>query len=142
MNELNETRSELTDNRESNELDKVVILNELQDKNLQFNDEIETFNEVQVLDNVYEFVNQNAKEIDVANRFRREIKPDMNFNEVRDNDYLIRSQRQTDNATTPKADTPDTIMVDGVRVEEATKEPKIIEDGIPSVLADSAVTLR
>nr|XP_032526212.1 metal transporter CNNM4-like isoform X1 [Danaus plexippus plexippus] len=34
------------------------------------------------------------------------------------------------------------IFVEGLRVEDAAKEPKIIEDGIPSVLADTKVVLR
>ncbi|XP_045506050.1 unextended protein-like isoform X1 [Colias croceus] len=34
------------------------------------------------------------------------------------------------------------IFLDGLRVEEAEKDPKILEDGIPSVLADTKVTLR
>lgn len=34
------------------------------------------------------------------------------------------------------------IDLDGIRVEDSDKEPKIIEDGIPSVLADSKVILR
>ncbi|XP_038221088.1 metal transporter CNNM4-like [Zerene cesonia] len=34
------------------------------------------------------------------------------------------------------------ILLDGLRVEEAEKDPKILEDGIPSVLAETKVTLR
>lgn len=34
------------------------------------------------------------------------------------------------------------LIIEGIRVEDSSKEPKIIDDGIPSVLADSSVTLR
>ncbi|XP_039762144.1 metal transporter CNNM4-like isoform X2 [Pararge aegeria] len=34
------------------------------------------------------------------------------------------------------------VLIDGLRIEDSDKEPKIIEDGIPSVLADSNVVLR
>lgn len=34
------------------------------------------------------------------------------------------------------------VFIDGLRVEDSDKEPKIIEDGIPSVLADTKVILR
>ncbi|XP_028166421.1 metal transporter CNNM4-like [Ostrinia furnacalis] len=34
------------------------------------------------------------------------------------------------------------VSVDGIRVEDSAKEPKIVEDGVPSVLADTGVTLR
>ncbi|CAH2100637.1 unnamed protein product [Euphydryas editha] len=37
---------------------------------------------------------------------------------------------------------PIPIDLDGIRIEDSDKEPKIIEDGIPSVLADSKVILR
>lgn len=34
------------------------------------------------------------------------------------------------------------VSVDGIRVEDSAKEPKIVDDGVPSVLADTGVTLR
>ncbi|XP_059056452.1 unextended protein-like [Achroia grisella] len=37
---------------------------------------------------------------------------------------------------------PMVINVDGLRIEDSEKEPKITEDGLPSVLADTGVTLR
>ncbi|XP_075989155.1 unextended protein-like [Anticarsia gemmatalis] len=43
--------------------------------------------------------------------------------------------------TSVKADSVD-IYIEGLRIEDSDKEPKIIDDGVPSVLADSGVTLR
>lgn len=37
---------------------------------------------------------------------------------------------------------PAVLQIEGLRVEESDKEPDIIDDGVPSVLADSKVTLR
>ncbi|XP_052757265.1 unextended protein-like [Galleria mellonella] len=37
---------------------------------------------------------------------------------------------------------PFVIHVDGLRIEDSEKEPRITEEGLPSVLADSGVTLR
>ncbi|XP_045530368.1 unextended protein-like [Pieris brassicae] len=34
------------------------------------------------------------------------------------------------------------VFLDGIRVEEAEKDPKILDDGVPSVLAETKVTLR
>lgn len=34
------------------------------------------------------------------------------------------------------------ISIDGLRIEDSEKEPKIVDEGVPSVLADSGVTLR
>ncbi|XP_049883189.1 unextended protein-like [Pectinophora gossypiella] len=55
----------------------------------------------------------------------------------------IRKQRQAvaDDFTSVKGD-PFFVRIEGLRVEDSEKEPKIVEDSIPSVLADSGVTLR
>ncbi|KAF9411856.1 hypothetical protein HW555_009461 [Spodoptera exigua] len=37
---------------------------------------------------------------------------------------------------------PSIVNIEGLRIENSDKEPRIIEEGIPSVLADSRVTLR
>ncbi|CAK1597317.1 unnamed protein product [Parnassius mnemosyne] len=62
-----------------------------------------------------------------------------------DDPTVQRSERQAGQKLqefiTVKAD-PVPIVIEGLRIEDLEKEPKIIEDGIPSVLADTKVTLR
>lgn len=53
----------------------------------------------------------------------------------------IRRQVPEVDFTSVKAD-KQRIFIEGLRIEDSAKDPKIIEGGIPSVLADSAVTLR
>ncbi|KAL4714243.1 hypothetical protein ACJJTC_009595 [Scirpophaga incertulas] len=75
-------------------------------------------------------------------RAKREIgKVDATVNKVA-KDVLIRTERQIVDEFTTVREIPQFVTVEGLRVEEADKEPKIIEDGIPSVLAESSVTLR
>ncbi|XP_072943229.1 unextended protein-like [Epargyreus clarus] len=70
---------------------------------------------------------------------------DEDFNPKKvDKDDFIRSQRQAalgDDFSVVRADEIP-IVVEGLRIEDSDKEPKIIDDGIPSVLADTKVVLR
>lgn len=61
--------------------------------------------------------------MDAVNRKPRDVTiPEMDFTSVRSDGRMVN--------------------IDGLRIEDSDKEPKIIEDGVPSVLADSRVTLR
>ncbi|XP_045457079.1 unextended protein-like [Melitaea cinxia] len=85
-------------------------------------------------------------------RKKREIIRDVNVNEKdkdgsigndvlkNDGDDIIASPQIGDLSIVRSTQIP--IDLDGIRVEDSDKEPKIIEDGIPSVLADSKVVLR
>ncbi|RVE44499.1 hypothetical protein evm_010828 [Chilo suppressalis] len=88
---------------------------------------------------------------DVGRRRKREIdkvkskEASLSENKIgiKEDVVSLRTERQTniDEFTSVRA-MLDEIAVEGIRIEDSSKEPKIIEDGIPSVLADSSVTLR
>ncbi|XP_026313925.1 metal transporter CNNM2-like [Hyposmocoma kahamanoa] len=72
------------------------------------------------------------------------IKPIQNEEHGEDSLIKIRNQRQATlqgDFTSVTAVLPK-VRIEGIRVEDSAKEPKIIDESIPSVLADTAVTLR
>lgn len=54
----------------------------------------------------------------------------------------VRKERQVDYTSVKAFLSEPVIVVDGLRVENSEKEPDIIEESIPSVLADTGVTIR
>ncbi|XP_047542193.1 unextended protein-like [Vanessa atalanta] len=82
-------------------------------------------------------------------RRKREIIKDMRFNEkdrdasipsgLTSNDGIIANRQIRDFSVVRSTDP---INIDGLRIEDSDKEPKIVEDGIPSVLGESKVVLR
>ncbi|XP_060809108.1 unextended protein [Amyelois transitella] len=61
---------------------------------------------------------------------------------ISDDSQTTRVTRQITDVTDTVVAEPMEVVVDGVRIEDSAKEPKITEDGVPSVLAGTAVTLR
>ncbi|XP_022819240.1 metal transporter CNNM4-like [Spodoptera litura] len=136
INHLKKTPNLTREERENIEVlyhNKYVPLSELQEqKEAEFEtDEGRTFN-----DNSIE-------------RFKREAK---NPTTVRPLEVSRTSpddvSRKGRDVTLPVSDfvsvrgDPFVVNIEGLRIENSAKDPKIIEDGIPSVLADSRVTLR
>ncbi|XP_053623053.1 unextended protein-like isoform X2 [Plodia interpunctella] len=76
----------------------------------------------------------NEKSLDRRKRDSLTTKPD-------NGEETLVTRQMTDVMETVKGD-PMNIVVDGVRIEDSAKEPKITEGGVPSVLAGSGVTLR
>ncbi|XP_068626136.1 unextended protein-like [Battus philenor] len=64
---------------------------------------------------------------------------------VKTDDEMLRNERQAgekvEEFSSVRADHIP-IVIEGLRIEDSDKEPKIIEEGIPSVLAESKFTLR
>lgn len=83
---------------------------------------------------------------DKLERVREPVEENLERNKDVD-ELMQRSERQAGQRLddsrfgTVKADRVP-IVIEGLRIEDSDKEPKIIDEGIPSVLADSRVTLR
>lgn len=101
-------------------------------------------------DNIFKRI-VDAQKDNFSNRYKREIIKDIN-SKVKDNNdeenkkLIIASPQISDLGDL--GDYPivrqegQQVMIDGLRIEDSAKEPKIIDNGIPSVLADTKVVLR
>ncbi|CAG9789813.1 unnamed protein product [Diatraea saccharalis] len=128
-------------NDNDNDADDIQVID---NPNFSYNDKLKSANNVDL--------NNDNRRIDVNNgllrRKRREINNkdfSTSENKVHNGHDVItlRYERQTnENDFMSVRPVQEMVVVEGLRIEDADKEPKIIENGVPSVLADSSVTLR
>ncbi|XP_050359375.1 unextended protein-like isoform X2 [Nymphalis io] len=124
--------------------DKYYPLNSIRDIDNDLNEIKYKKNENEILKNV------DRRDVRLLNdRRKREIIKDMRINDKdKDGDILsklppndgIAANRQVRDFSSVRG--TDQINIDGIRIEDSDKEPKIVEDGIPSVLGESKVVLR
>lgn len=99
------------------------------------------------------YVGNNIENIDIKllnDRRKREIVKSKNDDVEVKLDYLFQNENASDGITADRQIGDWSVVrsdgvpidIDGLRVEDSDKEPKIIEDGIPSVLSDTKVILR
>lgn len=109
---------------------------------------IDSMNGSSFLEELNKNLEVEGQEDKVKTRSKREILLP-NANDLKNDTKVVdldsskqRMERQAIGDDTTVKAVPQSVVVEGIRVEESDKEPKIVDDGIPSVLADSSVTLR